>query len=103
MSNINFTEIEKLHSLLTEEGIPHTLTRLWDGKQIRVYANSNLTHEFDDAVIHSFSHGVENGLLETFRLNDCEGWETAEQVFEGWKRMYENELDKLLKKRKERN
>ena len=86
---INFTEIEKLHSLLTEAGIPHIFAPLWDGMQIRVYADSEFTHELDDAVIHSGSHGVEAGLLETFCLNDCDGWETAEQVFEGWKNMYE--------------
>ena len=86
---INFTEIEKLHSLLIEAGIPHIFAPLWDGMQIRVYADSEFTHELDDAVIHSGSHGVEAGLLETFCLNDCDGWETAEQVFEGWKNMYE--------------
>ena len=95
MMNINFAEIEKLHSLLTEEGIPHTFAPFIDGMQIRVYVDSNLTHELDDAVIHSFSHGAVNGLLETCSLNNCEGWETAEQVFEGWKKMYKNKIDKL--------
>ena len=89
MMNINFTEIEKLHSLLVKAGIPHVFAPLWDGKQIRVYADSEFTNELDDAVIHSGSHGVGAGLLETFCLNDCDGWETAEQVFEGWKKMYE--------------
>ena len=89
MLNINFAEIEKLHSLLAEAGIPHIFAPLWDGKQIRVYANSEFTRELDDAVIHSGSHGVQAGLLETCCLNDCDGWETAEQVFEGWKKMYE--------------
>ena len=89
MMNINFTEIEKLHSLLVKAGIPLVFAPLWDGKQIRVYADSEFTRELDDAVIHSGSHGVQAGLLETFCLNDCDGWETAEQVFEGWKKMYE--------------
>lgn len=89
MMNINFAEIEKLHSLLAEAGIPHIFAPLWDGKQIRVYADSEFTRELDDAVINSGSHGVQAGLLETFCLNDCDGWETAEQVFEGWKKMYE--------------
>ena len=89
MMNINFAEIEKLHSLLAEAGIPHIFAPLWGGKQIRVYADSEFTRELDDAVIHSGSHGVQAGLLETFCLNDCDGWETAEQVFEGWKKMYE--------------
>lgn len=89
MTNINFTEIEKLHSLLTEAGIPHTFAPIWDGMQIRIYADSQHTRELDDAVIHSGSHGVEAGLLETYCLNGCDGWETAEQIFEGWKKMYE--------------
>jgi hypothetical protein len=46
--------------------------------------------ELDDCVYHSGSHGWSEGLLETYCLGDCEGWETAEQVFEGWKKMYEN-------------
>lgn len=89
MKNINFTEIKKLDSMLTETNIPHTFTPLWDGMQIRVYADSELIHELDDAVIHSCSHGVEDGLLETLCLNDCIGRETAEQIFEGWRKMYE--------------
>lgn len=60
--------------------------------QIRAYADPQMTHEFDDAIIISGSHGAEAGLLETFRLNDCVGWETAEQVFEGWKKMYEKKI-----------
>ena len=92
MENIDFTEIEKLHSLLTKAGIPHTFSPIWDGKQIRVYADSKLTYELDDAVIHSGSHGVEAGLLETYHLNECDGWENAIQVFKGWKRMYEKAI-----------
>lgn len=90
MMNINFSEIEKLHSMLHEAGIPHSFTPLFDGMQIRIYADSKLTVELDDAVIHSGSHGVKAGLLETYHLSNCVGWETAEQVFEGWKEMYEN-------------
>ena len=92
MTNINFTEIEKLHSLLTEAGISHTFAPLYDGMQIRVYADHKHIRELDDAVIHSGSHGVEDGLLETFCLNDCIGRETAEQVFKGWKKMYEKAI-----------
>lgn len=89
MMNINYTEIEKLYSMLIKAGIPCTFTPIWDGMQIRVYADIERTNELDDAVIHSASHGVEAGLLETYRLNGCDGWETAEQVFKGWKKMYE--------------
>lgn len=45
-----------------------------------------MTHELDDAICHTYSHGYIDGLLETFSLNECEGWETAEQVFEGGKK-----------------
>ena len=92
MTNINFAEFEKLHSLLNEAGIPHTVTRLWDGMQIRMYADHKMTRFLDDAIIHSDSHGVEAGLLETYRLSGCDGWETAEQVFKGWKKMYEKAI-----------
>ena len=85
---LNFTEIEELHAKLREAGIPHTYDDLFDGKQIRVYADEAMTKELDDCVIHSGSHGVFMGLLETFTLNDCEGFETAEEVFAGWLAMY---------------
>ena len=85
---IDFTEIEKLDDMLCEAGIPHICMPCWDGKQIRVYADEAMTDELDDCVIHSGSHGVHAGLLETFSLNNCDGFETAEQVFAGWQEMY---------------
>ena len=89
-----FMEIQKLHEMLTEENIPHIFRPLYDGFQIRVYADEELANELDDCVLHSGSRGFHNGLLETFCLGNCEGWETAEQVFEGWKKMYEKENKK---------
>lgn len=86
---MDFTEINKLYNLLTEANIPHTFVPCWDGMQIRIFADYEMTNELDDCIIHSGSHGHQNGLLETFCLNDCEGWETAEQVFEGWQKMYQ--------------
>ena len=84
-----FIEIRKLNKRLNEAGIPHTFANLFDGWQIRIYADEEMTNEIDDCVCHSGSHGYANGLLETFSLNGCDGWETAEQVFDGWKEMYE--------------
>lgn len=83
-------EISKLHDLLTEAGIPHTFLPLHDGWQIRVYADNTFTNELDDVIFHSGSHGYELGLLETYFLHECCGFETAEQVFEGWKKMFED-------------
>ncbi len=87
-TNINFTEFEKLHSMLTKADIPHTFNTLWDGLQIKIYADAKLTKELDDAVIHSGSHGVSSGLLETYCLSNCRGWETADEIFSGWLKMY---------------
>ena len=88
-----FAEIKKLHEMLTEAGIPHTFGEFpltyCEGYQIRVYADEAMTQELDDAICHTYSHGYSEGLLETLVLSDCEGWETAEQVFEGWVDMYQ--------------
>jgi hypothetical protein len=91
---MNFTEIEKLHNLLTEAGIPHTYEPLFDGKQIRIYADSEMQNELDDAIIHYGARGHQNGLLETYILGGCEGWETAEQIFNGWLDMYKKAISK---------
>lgn len=80
---IDFIEIEKLHNLLTNAGIPHTYGKCWDGRQIRIYADEDMTDELDDVVIHSGSHGHQNGLLETYHLNGCDGWETAPKSVQG--------------------
>ena len=84
-----FAEIRKLYIMLNEAHIPCTLVPLFDGWQIRIYADEEMTNEIDDCVCHSNSHGYANGLLETYSLNECNGWETANEVFEGWKKMYQ--------------
>ena len=83
-----FVEIRKLYAMLNEAHIPCTLAPLYDGWQIRIYTDEYMVNEIDDCVCHSGSYGYANGLLETFVLNGCGGWETAEQVFKGWKEMY---------------
>lgn len=83
---INFEEFDKLVKLVEDAGIPHSVNDIYDGKQIRVF-NSNGSY-LDDAVIHQHSHGAECGLLETCSLSDCDGFEEAEDIIEGWKRMY---------------
>lgn len=85
---MDFTEINKLHEMLTKAEVPHTFEPLFDGFQIRVYSDETHIFELDDAIIHNGSHGHQNGLLETYALSGCKGWETAEQVFDGWLKMY---------------
>ena len=86
-----FAEIKKLHKMLTEADIPHTFGEFLfcEGYQIRIYADEEMTNEIDDCICHTGSHGYANGLLETFELGSCEGWETANQVFTGWLEMYQ--------------
>lgn len=88
----DLTEFEKLIDLLIEAGIPYTKENMFDGMAIRIYADEAKTDEIDDAIIHCGSHGSSNGLLETYILNGCNGWETAEQIFEGWLGMYEKAI-----------
>ena len=90
----DLTEFEKLIDLLIEAGIPYTKESLFDGIQVRIFADEEKTQEIDDAIIHSGSRGCETGLLETFALNECEGYETAGQIFEGWLGMYEKAISK---------
>ena len=85
---MDFTEINKLHEMLTKAKIPHIFKPLYDGFQIRVYSDETHIFELDDAILHGGSLGHQNGLLETYALSGCKGWETAEQVFDGWLKMY---------------
>ena len=83
-------EINKLHEMLVKAGIHHTFMMMdknifgTDAMQIRIYRDGTFQEELDDVVFHKYSHGYAQGLLETYKLNGCDGFETAEQVFEGW-------------------
>ena len=93
---INFNEIYKLNDLLNEAKIPHTFTFFDDGFQIVIFTDEKMTCLLDDCVLHSYSHGSEKGLLETYFLGNCNGYETAEKVFKGWQKKY-NKAKKRLK------
>lgn len=82
---INFEEFDKLVKLVKDAGIPHSVNDIYDGKQIKVF-NSDGSY-LDDAAIYQYSQGAEYGLLETFNLN-CDGFDEAEDIIEGWKKMY---------------
>ena len=83
-------EIAKLHEMLSNAGINHTFMMMdknifgADAMQIRIYRDGTFQEELDDVVFHRFSHGYAQGLLETYTLGECDGYETAEQVFKGW-------------------
>ena len=86
-------EITKLHEMLVKAGINHTFMPMGeffgeDALQIRIYRDNTFQEELDDVVFHKHSHGYRQGLLETCKLNGCDGFETAEQVFEGWMKKF---------------
>lgn len=62
------------------------ITAIWDGWRIGLINAAG--EEVDDAVCHSGSHGHEEGLLESYRLNECSGFETPNDVYVGWRRKY---------------
>lgn len=87
-------EMNKLHEMLMSAHIPHTFMAMdatvfgADALQIRIYKDNTFQEELDDVVFHKFSLGYELGLLETCCLGDCYGFETAEQVFDGWMKKF---------------
>ena len=87
-------EMNKLHEMLVKAGINHIFLPMnvnfygENAQQIRIYRDSTFQEELDDVVFHNFSHGNQLGLLETCRLGDCDGYETAEQVFIGWMKKF---------------
>lgn len=87
-------EINKLHEMLCKAGINHTFMAMdkdifgANAMQIRIYRDATFQEELDDAVFHKFSLGYAEGLLETYELGECNGFETAIQVFEGWKEKF---------------
>lgn len=86
---LDFTEMNKLYKMCKEAGMNIRMGGVHDGRKIELFDNMG-NDLLDDAVIHGFSYGHEIGLLETYELNDCEGYETAELIFEGWKKMVED-------------
>lgn len=87
-------EMYKLHKMLLNAGINHTFMGMdkdlygADAMQIRIYRDSTFQEELDDVVFHKGSLGYAMGLLETYVLGECDGFETAEQVFMGWMRKF---------------
>lgn len=96
-------EIAKLHEMLSNAGVNHTFMKMGknffgeDAMQIRIYKDGTFKEELDDVVFHKYSHGYEQGLLETYGLGECDGFETAEQVFNGWmEKFFQKTIDNSI-------
>lgn len=85
---INFDEFFKLESLCSSAGWNFKSRPWFDGWQLQLLDSKG--EIVDDATLFSGSHGYEQGLLETFCLGECDGYETADKIFKGWKKMIKN-------------
>lgn len=92
---LDFTEFNKLVQMVEEIGIPHTVCEMFGGKQIKIYADDLKTQLLDDAIIHNGSYGREKGLLESYNAGNCQGYETADEIFTQWKRMFKRQSQKV--------
>ena len=91
--NEKYTEILRLHRMLSAVNIPHRVDRSFDGWQIVDFYNGK---QIADVVQHFGSYGADENLLEIMGLLTPEeeehdtvlGYLTAEEVFERIKNDY---------------
>lgn len=82
----DYTELNKLWDMCQSAGWNVIKLPCWEGQQI-ILKDIHGT-QLNDTVIHGFSYGHEQGLLETWHeteWDDVEGYLTAEQVFAIWR------------------
>ena len=98
ITNPKYTEIKKLHKMLSEAGIPHTFEKNMDGWQVCYPDVPRVSDEcVMDAIQHYGSYGKDENLLEIMGLlteeeaeqDSVAGWLTAENVFERIKKHWE--------------
>lgn len=78
----DYTEFNKLVAMVEKAGWSYQVDPLWEGKQIVLYKQGQ---RINDAIIHNFSYGHDQGLLETWESqDDVIGCLTAEQVYDIW-------------------
>lgn len=86
--NEHYTEIVRLHEMLSDANIPHEFRRMFDGYQI-IYPGEV---RVSDAIQHGGSYGSDQNLVEIMGLTESEdgveGYLTAEDVFERYSRHY---------------
>lgn len=96
--NEKYTEILKLHRMLSAVNIPHSIDRMFDGWQIVYFYKGK---QIADVIQHFGSYGADENLLEIMGLLTPEekehhcvlGYLTAEEVF---KRFEEDFLARRL-------
>lgn len=100
--NPKYTEIIRLHELLAENNIPHVIRRCMDGWQVCYPYCRPDDSCISDAIQHFGSYGREQNLLEIMGLltpeeeeyDSVAGYLTAEDVFERYKKHWEEHKEK---------
>lgn len=81
-------ELVKLIALLNDAKVPFKIESLWGGWKVSIYSDEEFKCQLDDCIFHQYSIGYEEGLLESYALIECGGYETANQIFTGWMKKY---------------
>ena len=79
---IDVREFSKLASMCIAANLKVSIFPHRNGLKLNLYDDTGMF--LDDAIICYGSHGYKDGLLETYHLNDCDGYETAQEIFDGW-------------------
>lgn len=91
-NNYDYSEFYKLAVTLIVRGYTVEVTNIWDGKQVSVYSQDKEDDRQKtflwDVVIHKYSYGHEDGLLEAYgtiveKFNDfdtVQGYLTADEI-----------------------
>lgn len=88
--NENYKAILELDKILTEKGIPHQLSRLYEGWKIAYPNNEECIF---DVVEHSGSYGNRLDLMEAYGqgIHDVEGWLDVETALAHFERVHQEE------------
>lgn len=88
--NENYKAILELDKILTEKGIPHQLSRLYDGWKVDY---PNIHDSVLDVIEHGGSYGHQNDLMEAWGkgVDDVEGWLNVEQALAYFEKAHQEE------------
>ena len=90
VANENYKAILEMDKILTEKGIPHELSRLFDGWKIDY---PNIKDSIFDVIEHGGSYGHQNDLMEAWGedFDDVVGWLNVEQALPYFEKAHQKE------------
>lgn len=87
-------EFNKLVEMLEKQKMHYQLLSMQGGEEIVLL--DDYGQIVDSAIYSPHCHGYKEGLLESCSLGSCKGYETAEKVFKGWKKMLQKQNELYL-------